>query len=177
MIDEDFKDISIDVKLFGMFVFDISFGCDFWEVNGNVVFVFVCFIIRDFVNWEKVIVFFGVIYIFDFGFGGVFGFGVLISCNKEGIGVCVILVGIVDGIIIEVGYKFEIFDRDEDNVVKYVIDWVCEFGFCFVKINIGKVFVDIKMSCLIGFLLIVVVGMIFVIVLWDFVLVIMNVGY
>ncbi|KAG7402970.1 Fatty acid synthase subunit beta [Fusarium oxysporum f. sp. rapae] len=80
---------------------------------------------RDPVNWEKATVFTvfpGATHILDFGPGGDSGLGALTSRNKEGTGVRVILAGTVDGAMSDIGYKAELFDRDEENAVKYAID-------------------------------------------------------
>jgi len=177
LIDEDLKDISIDAKSLGMPVFDTSSGRDLREVDGNVVPALIRLITRDPVNWEKATVFSGATHILDFGPGGVSGLGVLTSRNKEGTGVRVILAGTVDGTITEVGYKPEIFDRDEDNAVKYAIDWVREFGPRLVKTSSGKVLVDTKMSRLTGLPPLIVAGMTPCTVPWDFVSAVMNAGY
>lgn len=177
LIDEDLKDIEINSKSLGMAVFDTSSGRDLREVDGNIVPALIRLITRDPVNWEKATVFAGATHILDFGPGGVSGLGVLTSRNKEGTGVRVILAGTVDGTITEVGYKPEIFDRDEENAVKYAIDWVREFGPRLVKDSSGKILVDTKMSRLTGLPPIVVAGMTPATVPWDFVSAVMNAGY
>ena len=139
MIDEDLKDVRIDSSALGIPVFDTNTGKDLrTEVTGNVVPSLVRLITRDPVNWEKATVFPRATHILDFGPGGVSGLGILTSRNKEGTGVRVILAGTVDGTIPEVGYKPELFDRDEENAMKYAIDWVKEFGPRLVKTSNGQ---------------------------------------
>ncbi|OAQ86630.1 fatty acid synthase beta subunit dehydratase [Purpureocillium lilacinum] len=178
MIDEDLKDVSIDASALGVAVFDTNTGKDLrTEVKGNIVPALVRLITRDPVNWEKATVFPKASHILDFGPGGVSGLGILTSRNKEGTGVRVILAGTVDGTIPEVGYKPELFDRDEENAIKYAIDWVKEFGPRLVKTSNGQKFVDTKMSRLLGLPPIMVAGMTPATVPWDFVAATMNAGY
>ncbi|CEJ80347.1 Putative Fatty acid synthase beta subunit dehydratase [[Torrubiella] hemipterigena] len=178
MIDEDLKHISIDSKALGIPVFDTNTGKDLRaEVTGNVVPALVRLITRDPVNWETATVFPNATHILDFGPGGVSGLGTLTSRNKEGTGVRVILAGSVEGTASDVGYKPELFDRDEDKAVRYAIDWVKEFGPRVVQTSSGKKFVDTKMSRLLGLPPVMVAGMTPCTVPWDFVSATMNAGY
>ncbi|PNY29863.1 Fatty acid synthase subunit beta [Tolypocladium capitatum] len=178
MIDEDLKDVHIDSSALGIPVFDTNTGKDLrTEVKGNVVPSLVRLITRDPVNWEKATVFPRATHILDFGPGGVSGLGTLTSRNKEGTGVRVILAGTVDGTITEVGYKPELFDRDEENAMRYAIDWVKEFGPRLVKTSSGQKYVDTKMSRLLGLPPVMVAGMTPATVPWDFVAATMNAGY
>ncbi|RAL60289.1 hypothetical protein DID88_000067 [Monilinia fructigena] len=95
-------------------------------------------------QWEKATVFPNATHVLDFGPGGVSGLGVLTSRNKDGTGVRVILAGTVNGTVPEVGYKPELFDRDEEHAVKYAVDWVKEHGPKLVKTSSGQTFVDTK---------------------------------
>jgi fatty acid synthase subunit beta len=113
----------------------------------------------------------------DFGPGGISGLGVLTSRNKDGTGVRVILAGAIDGTIPEVGYKPELFDRDEEHAVKYAIDWVKEHGPRLIKTSTGQTYVDTKMSRLLGVPPVMVAGMTPCTVPWDFVAATMNAGY
>ncbi|KAF7546585.1 hypothetical protein G7Z17_g8332 [Cylindrodendrum hubeiense] len=177
MIDEDLKDIIIDSSSLGIAVFDTNTGKDLREVKGNIVPFLTRLITRDPVNWEKATVFPEATHILDFGPGGISGLGVLTSRNKEGSGVRVILAGSVDGSMTEVGYKPEIFDRDEEHAVKYAIDWVKEFGPRLVTTKGGRTYLDTKMSRLLGLPPIVVAGMTPATVPWDFVAATMKAGY
>ncbi|KAI9901602.1 hypothetical protein N3K66_003419 [Trichothecium roseum] len=178
MIDEDLKDINIDVGSFGMAVFDTNTGKDLREeVKGNIVPTLVRLITRDPVNWELATVFPKATHILDFGPGGISGLGILTSRNKEGTGVRVILAGSIDGTVPEVGYKPELFDRDEEHAVKYAIDWVKEFGPRLVKTSKGETYVDTKMSRLLGIAPIMVAGMTPATVPWDFIAATMKAGY
>jgi fatty acid synthase subunit beta len=177
-IDEDLKDVKIDAKLLGMPVYDTNTGKDLRTVvKGNIVPALVRLITHDMVNWEKATVFPGATHILDFGPGGISGLGVLTSRNKDGTGVRVILAGAIDGTIPEVGYKPELFDRDEEHAVKYAVDWVKEHGPRLVKTSAGQTFVDTKMSRLLGVPPIMVAGMTPCTVPWDFVAATMNAGY
>ncbi|KAH7327940.1 fatty acid synthase beta subunit dehydratase [Stachybotrys elegans] len=177
-IDEDLKDVKIDASELGIPVFDTNSGKDIrGEVKGNIVPYLVRLITRDPVNWEKATNFPKASHIIDFGPGGVSGIGILTSRNKEGTGVRVILGGTVDSATTEVGYKPELFDRDEDNAVKYAIDWVKEFGPRLVKTSSGRTYVDTKMSRLLGLPPLVVAGMTPATVPWDFIAATMNAGY
>ncbi|KAF4816661.1 Fatty acid synthase subunit beta [Colletotrichum siamense] len=178
LIDEDLKNIKIDAKSLGTAVFDTNTGKDIREeVSGNIIPTLIRLITRDPVNWEKATVFPKATHVLDFGPGGISGLGVLTSRNKEGTGVHVILAGTVSGSITEVGYKPELFDRDEEHAVKYAIDWVKEFGPRLVTTSNGDTYVDTKMSRLLGLPPIVVAGMTPCTVPWDFVAATMNAGY
>lgn len=177
-IDEDLKDVKIDSKLLAIPVYDTNSGKDLrTEVKGNIVPTLVRLITHDAVNWEKATVFPGATHVLDFGPGGISGLGVLTSRNKDGTGVRVILAGAVDGTVPEVGYKPELFDRDEEHAVKYAIDWVKEHGPRLVKTSAGQTFVDTKMSRLLGVPPVMVAGMTPCTVPWDFVAATMNAGY
>lgn len=178
MIDQDLKDIRIDSSSLGISVFDTNTGKDIRsEVSGNVVPTLVRLITRDPVNWEMATVFPRATHVLDFGPGGVSGLGILTSRNKEGTGVRVILAGTVEGTVPEVGYKPEIFDRDEEHAIKYAIDWVQEFSPKLVRVSSGKTYVETKLSRLLGLPPIIVAGMTPATVPWDFVAATMNAGY
>jgi fatty acid synthase subunit beta len=177
-IDEDLKDIKIDSKELAIPVYDTNTGKDLREVvNGNIVPTLVRLITHDPVNWEKATVFPNATHVLDFGPGGISGLGVLTSRNKDGTGVRVILAGAIDGTIPEVGYKPELFDRDEEHAVKYAVDWVKEHGPRLIKTSAGQTYVDTKMSRLLGVPPVMVAGMTPCTVPWDFVAATMNAGY
>ncbi|KAK1755563.1 fatty acid synthase subunit beta [Echria macrotheca] len=178
LIAEDLKDIHIDAESLGIPVFDTNTGKDLRsEVKGDIVPSLVRMITRDPVNWEKATVFPGATHILDFGPGGISGLGILTSRNKEGTGVRVILAGTVNGTVTEVGYKSELFDRDEEHAVKFAVDWVKEYGPRLVKTSSGRTYVDTKMSRLLGLPPLLVAGMTPATVPWDFVAATMNAGY
>lgn len=178
LIDEDLKNTQIDVKQLAIPVFDTNTGKDLrGEVKGNIVPTLVRLITRDPVNWEQATVCPKATHILDFGPGGISGLGVLTSRNKEGTGVRVILAGAINGSANEVGYKPEVFDRDEEHAVKYAIDWVKEYGPRLIKNSSGKTFVDTKMSRLLGIPPVMVAGMTPCTVNWDFVVATMQAGY
>ncbi|KAK0629611.1 acyl transferase domain-containing protein [Bombardia bombarda] len=178
LIDEDLKDIYINAQELGIPVYNTNTGKDIREeVTGNVVPSLVRMITSDPVNWEKATVFPEATHILDFGPGGISGLGILTSRNKEGTGVRVILAGTVNGTVTEVGYKSELFDRDEDHAVKYAVDWVKEYGPRLVKTSSGRTFVDTKMSRLLGVPPLIVAGMTPTTIAWDFVANTMNAGY
>ena len=178
MIDEDLKNISIDSSSLAIPVFDTNTGEDLREkVSGNIVPALVRLITRDPVHWEKATVFPEATHVLDFGPGGLSGLGVLTSRNKEGTGVRVILAGSIEGTAPEVGYKPELFDRDEEHAVKYASDWVKEHGPRLVRTSSGETYVDTKMSRLLGIAPILVAGMTPATVPWDFVAATMNAGY
>ncbi|RDW77183.1 fatty acid synthase-like protein subunit beta [Coleophoma cylindrospora] len=176
-INEDLKDIKIDSKTLAIPVYDTMTGEDIREKGGNIVPTLVRLITHDQVNWEKATVFPGATHILDFGPGGISGLGVLTSRNKDGTGVRVILAGAIDGTVPEVGYKPEMFDRDEEHAVKYAIDWVKEHGPRLIKTTSGQTFVDTKMSRVLGVPPVMVAGMTPCTVPWDFVAATMNAGY
>ena len=87
------------------------------------------------------------------------------------------LAGAMDGTNAEVGYKPEIFDRDEEHAVKYAIDWVKEHGPRLLKTSTGQTYVDTKMSQPARLPPVMVAGMTPCTVPWDFVAATMNAGY
>ena len=177
-IDEDLKHVKIDSALLGIPVYDTNTGKDLREeVSGDIVPTLVRLITHDPVNWEKATVFPNATHVLDFGPGGISGLGVLTSRNKDGTGVRVILAGAINGTIPEVGYKPELFDRDEEHAVKYAIDWVKEHGPRLIKTSAGQTYVDTKMSRLLGVPPVMVAGMTPCTVPWDFVAATMNAGY
>ncbi|KAL2754260.1 hypothetical protein ACRALDRAFT_1063159 [Sodiomyces alcalophilus JCM 7366] len=178
LIDADLKDVQIDAKSLAIPVFDTNTGKDIrTQVDGNIVPTLVRLITRDPVNWETATIFPGATHVLDFGPGGISGLGILTSRNKEGTGVHVILAGSVNGTITEVGYKSELFDRDEEHAVRYAMDWVKEFGPRLIRTSSGQTFVDTKMSKLLGLPPVMVAGMTPTTVPWDFVAATMNAGY
>ncbi|KAI9820362.1 MAG: beta subunit of fatty acid synthetase [Pycnora praestabilis] len=177
-IEKDLQDIKISCKDLAIPVFDTNTGADLREKGDtNIVPSLVHMIIRDPVNWEKATIFPKATHILDFGPGGTSGLGVLTNRNKEGTGVRVILAGTMDGTNAEIGYKPELFDRDEENAVKYAVDWVREHGPRLIKTSVGQTFVDTKMSRLLGIPPVMVAGMTPCTVPWEFVSATMNAGY
>ncbi|KAI9681414.1 MAG: beta subunit of fatty acid synthetase [Caeruleum heppii] len=177
-IEEDLSGISIPAKELAIPVLDTNTGKDLREQgSSNVVPALIRMITHDPVNWEKATIFPSATHIVDFGPGGVSGLGVLTSRNKDGTGVRVILAGAMDGTNTEVGYKPELFDRDEEHAVKYAVDWVKRHGPRLVKDSAGQTFVDTKMSRLLGLPPVMVAGMTPCTVPWDFVAATMKAGY
>lgn len=177
-ISEDLEDIKIPGKSLGIAVYDTNTGEDLSKRGDeDVVPSLVRMITRDPVNWETATTFPEATHVVDFGPGGISGLGVLTNRNKDGTGVRVILAGAMDGTNAEVGYKPELFDRDEEHAVKYAVDWVKEHGPRLVKTSVGQTFVDTKMSRLLGVPPVMVAGMTPSTVPWDFVAATMNAGY
>jgi len=175
---EDLSDMEINRESLGIPVYNTNSGEDLRDAKDtNVVPALVRMITQDAVNWEKATVFPKATHILDFGPGGISGLGVLTNRNKDGTGVRVILAGAMDGTNSEVGYKPELFDRDEEHAVKYAVDWVKEHGPKLVKTSAGQTFVDTKMSRLLGVPPVMVAGMTPCTVPWDFVAATMNAGY
>lgn len=175
---EDLKHIKIDGRNLQIPVYDTCTGADIRrEAPGNVVPSLVQMITQKSVDWEKATVCQGATHIVDFGPGGISGLGVLTHRNKDGTGVRVILAGAIDGTNTEVGYKTELFDRDEAHAVKYAVDWIKEHGPKLIKNSLGRTFVDTKMSRLLGVPPVMVAGMTPCTVPWDFVAATMNAGY
>ncbi|KAJ1331770.1 fungal fatty acid synthase subunit beta [Microdochium nivale] len=178
LIDEDLKDVVIETKSLGIAVFNTFTGEDLrTEGTGNIVPSLIRMITRDPVNWEKATVFEDATHILDFGPGGISGLGILTNRNKEGTGVRVILAGTIDGSPQDVGYKSELFDRDEEHAVIYANNWVKEYAPRLVKTASGHTYVDTKMSRLLGIPPLMVAGMTPSTVPWDFVAATMNAGY
>ena len=177
-IQEDLKDVKIPSKRLAIPVYDTNTGKDLRdEGSQDIVPALVRMITQDPVNWEKATLFPSATHIIDFGPGGISGLGVLTHRNKDGTGVRVILAGAMDGTNTEIGYKPELFDRDEEHAVKYAVDWVKEHGPKLIKTSVGQTFVDTKMSRLLGVPPIMVAGMTPCTVPWDFVAATMNAGY
>lgn len=175
---KDVKDIKISSGSLTIPVYDTNTGEDLrHSENENIITDLVRMITHDPVNWEQATVFQDATHILDFGPGGISGLGVLTKRNKDGLGVHVILAGTMDGTNTEIGYKPEIFDRDEEHAVKYAVNWVKEHGPKLVKTSAGRTFVDTKMSRLLGVPPLMVAGMTPCTVPWDFVAATMTAGY
>lgn len=173
----DLSNIQITANSLAIPVYDTQTGEDLRQhSSANIVPALVRMITHDMVNWEQATIFPDATHIVDFGPGGISGLGVLTNRNKDGTGVRVILGGAMDGTNAEVGYKPELFDRDE-HAVKYAIDWVKEHGPRLVKTSVGQTYVDTKMSRLLGVPPVMVAGMTPTTVPWDFVAATMNAGY
>jgi fatty acid synthase subunit beta len=180
IIEEDVKDITTFTKSgLAIPVYDTNTGEDLRKsaAGESIVSELVRMITNLPVQWEKATVFEGATHVLDFGPGGVSGLGVLTHRNKDGKGVRVVLAGAVEGTNVEVGYKPELFDRDEEHAVKYAVNWVKEWGPKLVKTAEGKTYVDTKFSRLLGRAPIMVAGMTPCTVPWDFVAATMNAGY
>ncbi|KAL8812479.1 MAG: hypothetical protein Q9223_000999 [Gallowayella weberi] len=176
-LQEDLKDMNISSQKLGIPVFDTATGKDIRQGDGNIVPALIRMITQDPVNWETATAFPSATHIVDFGPGGISGLGVLTNRIKEGTGVRVLLAGAMDGTNTEVGYKTELFDRDEEHAVKYAVDWVKEHRPRLVKTSAGQTFVDTKMSRLLGIPPVMVAGMTPCTVPWDFVAATMSAGY
>ncbi|KAI5848125.1 acyl transferase domain-containing protein [Tricharina praecox] len=180
IIEEDLKGITTFTKeSLAIPVYDTHTGEDLREsaTGSSIVHDLVRMITSLTVEWEKATVFKGATHVLDFGPGGVSGVGVLTHRNKDGKGVRVILAGAVEGTNSEVGYKPELFDRDEEHAVKYAVNWVKEHGPKLARTKEGKTYVDTKFSRLLGRAPVMVAGMTPCTVPWDFVAATMNAGY
>ena len=177
-LQEDLKDIKIPGKSLAIAVYHTHTGKDLREEGAaDIVPALLQMITQETVEWEKATAFPQATHIIDFGPGGISGLGVLTNRSKDGTGVRVILAGAMDGTNAEVGYKPELFDRDEEHAVRYAVDWVKEHGPKLVKTSVGQTFVDTKMSRLLGIPPVMVAGMTPCTVPWDFVAATMNAGY
>ena len=175
---EDLKDVELNAKDLAIPVYNTATGVDIrQEGEDNVVPALVRMITEEPVNWGEATTFPGATHIIDFGPGGISGLGVLTSRIKDGTGVRVILAGAIDGTNQEVGYKAELFDRDEEHAVKYAVNWLKEHGPRLIKTSVGQTYVDTKMSRLLGLAPVMVAGMTPCTVPWDFVAATMNAGF
>lgn len=177
-IEEDLKNVKISSSSLAIPVYDTETGKDIREGSeADVVPSLIRMITQKPVNWEQATEFPKASHVVDFGPGGISGIGVLTNRSKEGTGVRVIIAGLMEGTNVEVGYKTELFDRDEEHAVKYAVDWVKEHGPKLVKTSLGQTFVDTKMSRLLGLPPVMVAGMTPCTVPWDFVSATMKAGY
>lgn len=176
--ERDVRDIVLPGGSLAIAVYDTHTGADLRDHGDrDVVPALVRMVTQDPVHWERATAFPRATHILDFGPGGISGLGVLTNRNKEGTGVRIILTGTVDGANPEVGYKPELFDRDEGHAVKYAVDWVREHGPKLVRTSAGRTYVDTRMSRTLGLPPIMVAGMTPCTVPWDFVAAAMNAGY
>ncbi|KAF3910427.1 hypothetical protein ABW20_dc0105531 [Dactylellina cionopaga] len=179
IIEEDVKHIVFSRNDFAIPVYETHEGQDLRTAEGvdNVVPELIRMITHYQVQWEKATQFPGATHILDLGPGGISGIGALTHRNKDGTGVRVILVGTNEGTNPELGFKPELFDRDDAHAVRYNVDWVREHGPKLIKTKTGQTYVDTKFSRLLGLPPIVVAGMTPATVPWDFVAATMNAGY
>ncbi|KAK9382701.1 acyl transferase domain-containing protein [Kockiozyma suomiensis] len=173
---EDLKDVTLDSSELAIPVYDTFDGHDLREDNGSVVNHLVYLVTSLPVLWEKPTVFPNATHVVDFGPGGASGLGFLTHRNKEGTGVRIILGGALEGAVSELGFKPELFDR-EDSAVKFAANWGLEFAPKLVKTTQGKTYVDTQFSRLLGQPPIMVAGMTPSTVPADFVAATMNAGY
>ncbi|KAI4152760.1 MAG: hypothetical protein LQ340_002720 [Diploschistes diacapsis] len=175
---EDLSDIKVPASSLTIPVYSTNNGEDMRsQGDTDLVPLLVRLITLDIVQWETATTFPNATHVLDFGPGGISGLGVLTNRNKDGTGVRVILAGAMDGTNTEVGYKPELLDRDEEHAVKYAANWVKEHGPKLVRTSMGQVYVDTKMSRLLGVPPVMVAGMTPCTVPWDFVAATMNAGY
>ncbi|OLL25295.1 Fatty acid synthase subunit beta [Neolecta irregularis DAH-3] len=170
----DVQDISWTGKELGIPVYATDNGSDLRE-SKSLIKSLIDMILHLPVKWEPN-PFEGATHIVDFGPGGVSGLGALTHRNKDGTGVRIILAGTVEGINTELGYKSELFDREEGSV-QFAINWVQKFSPRLVKNSNGTIFVDTLFSRLIGKAPLMVAGMTPSTVSWEFVAATMNAGY
>ena len=177
-LQDDLKDFQVPATSLNVPVFNTHTGEDIRSLGDtNIVPLLAKLITSDTVQWETATAFANATHVLDFGPGGISGLGVLTNRNKDGTGVRVILAGAMDGTNAEVGYKPELLDRDEEHAVKYAANWVKEHGPKLIKTSAGRVYVDTKMSRLLGVPPVMVAGMTPCTVPWDFVAATMNAGY
>ena len=177
-IQNDVKGIKISANSLRIPVYNTNTGEDLRSSGvQDVVPALIHMITQDPVNWEKATEFPGASHVLDFGPGGISGLGVLTNRNKDGTGVRVILAGTMEGSNVEVGYKSELFDRDEEHAVKYAVNWVRDHGPRLVRTSVGQIYVDTKMSRLLGVPPVMVAGMTPCTVPWDFVATTITAGY
>ena len=177
-LQDDLKEFNVPATSLTIPVYNTNTGEDMRSLNStNIVPLLVKLITSDTVQWERATTFANATHVLDFGPGGISGLGVLTNRNKDGTGVRVILAGAMDGTNAEVGYKPELLDRDEEHAVKYAANWIKEHGPKLIKTSAGRVYVDTKMSRLLGVPPVMVAGMTPCTVPWDFVAATMNAGY
>ncbi|KAH8145050.1 uncharacterized protein LAJ45_10961 [Morchella importuna] len=180
IIEEDLKGItSFNRKDLAIPVYNTYNGEDLRTAKGDesIISELVNMITRLPVHWEAATVFPKATHILDFGPGGISGLGVLTHRNKDGTGVRIIVAGAFEGTNSEVGYKPELFDRDDEHAVRYAVNWLDQHGPRLVKTKQGQTFVDTKFSRLLGRAPVMVAGMTPCTVPWDFVAATMNAGY
>ena len=175
LILRDLEDIEILGKSLELPVYHTFTGMDLAQSNDNLIPVIVRMITEEPVHWMEATSFHDASHIIDFGPGGMLGLGVLTNRNKQGTGVRTILVDLIDGLNLEVGYKAEFFDPDHRRI-RYGRDWARYHGPRLVK-SAGRTFVDTKLSRLLGVPPIIVGGMTPSTVPWDFVAATMKAGY
>ena len=177
LLENDLEHIKISSDGLRIPVYATDTGEDLKATGiGNLVPALIRLIARDPVDWPKASRFLDATHVLDFGPGGLSGVGSLTHRNKAGTGVRVIIAGAMGGNSSDVGYKPEIFDRDQ-QAMRYGLDWQKQFGPKLLKTAAGDILVDTKMSRLLGTPPVMVAGMTPCTVPWDFVAATMNAGY
>ncbi|KAI0881211.1 fatty acid synthase beta subunit [Annulohypoxylon maeteangense] len=134
-------------------------------------------ICEDPVHWDRVIEMSDATHILDFGPGRTAGVAGLTSRIKDGTGARVILAtNITNPTHPEIGCKHEIFARKTSDLA-YGANWAKQYGPKLIKTSSDQIFVDTKMSRLLGLPPIMVAGMTPTTVHWDFVVAGMKAGY
>nr|BAA36384.1 fatty acid synthetase [Schizosaccharomyces pombe] len=126
------------------------------------------------VHWEEACGFPDVTHIIDFGPGGISGVGSLTRANKDGQGVRVIVADSFESL--DMGAKFEIFDRDAKSI-EFAPNWVKLYSPKLVKNKLGRVYVDTRLSRMLGLPPLWVAGMTPTSVPWQFCSAIAKAGF
>ena len=182
LIEKDLIDnkIEFNAKDLSIPVYDTYTGDDLRSLTSENLGIRLALLITKLpVNWELATQFPKCSHILDFGPGGASGLGVLTHRNKEGTGCRVILAGSFDvNPEDDYGFKQELFHYNDKSGVKFADNWLTEYHPKLAKCSkTGKVFVDTKLSKLLGRAPLIVPGMTPTTVSPDFVASTINAGY
>lgn len=173
----DVADIFISKDDLALPIFATDTGKDLREhAEPNIVPELVRMIVQEPVNWPQASKFHNATHVLDFGPGGLSGVTALLKNAKQGSGTRILLASDIAGPEKAVGYLSEILDSNP-NSVHYESSWAHQYGPKLAQTSSGKVYVDTKLSRLLGLPPVLVAGMTPTTVSWDFVAATMNAGY
>ncbi|RDL30477.1 uncharacterized protein BP5553_10355 [Venustampulla echinocandica] len=176
--------VAVDVKEVSLLGNDLRIPV-FSTVNGtdlryrgvtNIIPEIVCMITENILRWQAATDWDDATHILDFGPGGISGIKPMISKNKYGASVRVIIATRNEGTSRDVGYKSEIFNSDHPRLL-YGEVWGQKYEPRLSTSAMGQSYLDTKFSRLLGLPPIMVAGMTPTTVSWEFVAATMNAGY
>ncbi|PVU85583.1 hypothetical protein BB559_006933 [Furculomyces boomerangus] len=164
------KDLSVPINSF----FDGSNLQNSSNITRDIVFS----ICHQELNWITATNVPGITHIVDFGPGGITGIGGITERNKEGTGVSTIFAGIYEANLPQISTKAVFFAKDS-SYIKYSDNWEQKYSPKLVcsKYDPNVIYIDTKMSRLLGKPPIMIAGMTPSTVNTDFVSAVTNSGY
>ncbi|WBW74907.1 fatty acid synthase beta subunit Fas1 [Schizosaccharomyces osmophilus] len=173
LLEKDLKGMEFSPLRFPVYSTDDAGDLRF-EKPSNLLMALSVMITEKVVHWEQACNFPETTHIVDFGPGGVSGVGAFTRTNKDGQGVRVIVADAFDAL--DLGSKTELFDREVKSV-KFAPNWVDLYKPKLIKNKLGRVYVETRLSKMLGLPPLWVAGMTPTSVPWDFCSAVAKAGY